>query len=147
MAEFRAVGLDELSLSLQEIAEIPEDIQDEMLQAQGNIVARAQRESAKRYGLYDVESSKHMADSIKAGKVKLDKHGNRVLYVSPAGSRTRGKTKTRNAEIAFVNEYGADKTRHITARPFTRDANERSAEAATQAAADIYYRWQDSRGL
>ena len=28
-----------------------------------------------------------------------------------------------------------------------RDANERSAEEATQAAADIYYRWQDSRGL
>ena len=34
MAEFRAVGLDELALSLQEIAEIPEDIQDEMLRAQ-----------------------------------------------------------------------------------------------------------------
>lgn len=147
MAEFRAVGLDELALSLQEIAEIPEDVQDEMLEAQGAVVARAQRESARRYGIYDPESGKHVADSIKPGRIKLDKHGNRVLYVSPTGSRMRGKTKTRNAEIAFVNEYGADKTRHITARPFTRDANERSAEAATQAAADIYYRWQESRGL
>ena len=144
MAEFRAVGLDELALSLQEIAEIPEDIQDEMLRAQGNIVAQAQRGSAKRYGLYDVESSKHMADSIKAGKVKLDKHGSRVLYVTPVGSRVRGGKKTTNAEIAFLNEYG---TRGQRARPFMRDANERSAEAATQAAADIYYRWQESRGL
>ena len=141
MAEFKAVGLDELSLSLQEIAEIPEDIQDEMLRAQGDIVARAQRESAQRYG---IQRTGTLIRSIKAGKVKLDKHGNRVLYVTPVGSRVRGGKKTTNAEIAFLNEYG---TRRQKARPFMRDANERSAEAATQAAADIYYRWQESRGL
>lgn len=141
MAEFRAVGLDELALSLQEIAEIPEDIQDEMLRAQGNIVAQAQRESAQRYG---IQRTGTLIRSIKPGKVKLDKHGSRVLYVTPVGSRVRGGKKTTNAEIAFLNEYGTRKQR---ARPFMRDANERSAEAATQAAADIYYRWQDSRGL
>lgn len=141
MAEFKAVGLDELALSLQEIAEIPEDIQDEMLRAQGNIVAQAQRESAQRYG---IQRTGTLIRSIKPGKVKLDKHGSRVLYVTPVGSRVRGGKKTTNAEIAFLNEYG---TRGQRARPFMRDANERSAEAATQAAADIYYRWQDSRGL
>lgn len=141
MAEFRAVGLDELALSLQEIAEIPEDVQDEMLEAQGAVVARAQRESAQRYG---IQRTGTLIRSIKAGKVKLDKHGSRVLYVTPTGSRVRGGKKTTNAEIAFLNEYG---TRRQKARPFMRDANERSAEAATQAAADIYYRWQDSRGL
>lgn len=141
MAEFKAVGLDELALSLQEIAEIPEDIQDEMLRAQGDIVARAQRESAQRYG---IQRTGTLIRSIKAGKAKTDKHGNRVLYVTPVGSRVRGGKKTTNAEIAFLNEYG---TRRQTARPFMRDANERSAEAATQAAADIYYRWQESRGL
>lgn len=141
MAEFKAVGLDELALSLQEIAEIPEDIQDEMLRAQGDIVAQAQRESAQRYG---IQRTGTLIRSIKPGKVKLDKHDNRVLYVTPVGSRVRGGKKTTNAEIAFLNEYG---TRGQRARPFMRDANERSAEAATQAAADIYYRWQDSRGL
>lgn len=141
MAEFKAVGLDELALSLQEIAEIPEDIQDEMLRAQGNIVAQAQRESAQRYG---IQRTGTLIRSIKPGKIKLDKHGSRVLYVTPVGSRVRGGKKTTNAEIAFLNEYGTRKQR---ARPFMRDANERSAEAATQAAADIYYRWQDSRGL
>lgn len=141
MAEFKAVGLDELALSLQEIAEIPEDIQGEMLRAQGNIVAQAQRESAQRYG---IQRTGTLIRSIKPGKVKLDKHGSRVLYVTPVGSRVRGGKKTTNAEIAFLNEYG---TRGQRARPFMRDANERSAEAATQAAADIYYRWQDSRGL
>lgn len=141
MAEFRAVGLDELALSLQEIAEIPEDVQDEMLRAQGNIVAQAQRESAQRYG---IQRTGTLIRSIKPGKVKLDKHGSRVLHVTPVGSRVRGGKKTTNAEIAFLNEYG---TRGQRARPFMRDANERSAEAATQAAADIYYRWQESRGL
>lgn len=141
MAEFKAVGLDELALSLQEIAEIPEDIQDEMLLAQGDIVAQAQRESAQRYG---IQRTGTLIRSIKPGKAKLDKHGNRVLYVTPVGSRVRGGKKTTNAEIAFLNEYGTRKQR---ARPFMRDANERSAEAATQAAADIYYRWQESRGL
>lgn len=141
MAEFKAVGLDELALSLQEIAEIPEDIQDEMLRAQGDIVAQAQRESAQRYG---IQRTGTLIRSIKPGKAKLDKHGNRVLYVTPVGSRVRGGKKTTNAEIAFLNEYG---TRRQRARPFMRDANERSAEAATQAAADIYYRWQESRGL
>lgn len=141
MAEFKAVGLDELMLSLQEIAEIPEDVQDEMLQAQGDIVAREQRESARRYG---IQQTGITIRSIKPGRVKRDKHGNRVLYVTPVGSRIRGKKKTSNAEIAFLSEYG---TRKHKARPFMRDANERSAEAATKAAADIYYRWQESRGL
>lgn len=141
MAEFKAVGLDELALSLQEIAEIPEDIQDEMLRVQGDIVAQAQRESAQRYG---IQRTGILIRSIKPGKAKLDKHGSRALYVTPVGSRVRGGKKTTNAEIAFLNEYG---TRGQRARPFMRDANERSAEAATQAAADIYYRWQDSRGL
>lgn len=141
MAEFKAIGLDELSLSLQEIAEIPEDIQDEMLQAQGDIVAQAQRESAQRYG---IQRTGTLIRSIKPDRVKRDKHGNRVLYVTPVGSRVRGGKKTTNAEIAFLNEYG---TRRQRARPFMRDANERSAEEATQVAADIYYRWQESRGL
>lgn len=141
MAEFKAIGLDELMLSLQEIAEIPEEVQDEMLNAQGDVVAREQQESARRYG---IQRTGLTIRSIRKGKVKLDKHGNRVLYVTPAGSRIRGKKKTSNAEIAFLNEYGTKKQK---ARPFMRDANERSAEAATKAAAEIYYRWQESRGL
>ena len=141
MAEFKASGLDELMLSLQEIAEIPEEVQDEMLNAQGDVVAREQQESARRYG---IQRTGLTIRSIRKGKVKLDKHGNRVLYVTPVGSRIRGKKKTSNAEIAFLNEDGPRKQK---ARPFMRDANERSAEAATKAAAEIYYRWQESRGL
>ena len=143
MAEFSCNGLDGLMLSLQEIAAIPEDVQDEMLQAGADVVAQAQREKVKAYGIYDGSSPRHVADSIKPGKVKLKK-GQRIIYVSPTGSRRRGKTVTRNSEILFVNEYGR---RGQKARPAVRDANEASAEATTAAQAEVYDKYLRSKDL
>lgn len=143
MAEFSCNGLDDLMLSLQEIAEIPEDVQNAMLQAGADVVAQAQREKVKAYGIYDGSSPKHVADSIKPGKVKIKK-GQRVIYVTPTGSRRRAKTVTRNAEILFVNEYGR---RGQKARPAVRDANESSAEKTTAAMAAVHEKWLKSKNL
>lgn len=143
MAEFSCNGLDNLMLSLQEIAEIPAEVQDEMLQAGADVVAQAQREKVKAYGIYDGSSPKHVADTIKPGKVKLKK-GQRVIYVSPTGSRRRGKSVTRNAEILFVNEYGK---RGQKARPAIRDANEECAKATTDAQAAVYEKHLKSKNL
>ena len=143
MAEFSCNGLDDLMLSLQEIAAIPEEVQDEMLRAGAEVVAQAQREKVRAYGIYDGSSPKHVADSIKPGKVKLKK-GQRIIYVSPTGSRRRGKTVTRNSEILFVNEYGR---RGQKARPAVRDANEASAEATTAAQAEVYDKYLRSKDL
>ena len=143
MAEFSCNGLDDLMLSLQEIAEIPEEVQDEMLQAGAEVVAQAQREKIKAYGIYDGRSPKHVADSIKPGKVKLKK-GQRVIYVSPTGSRRRGKSATRNAEILFVNEYGK---RCQKARPAVRDANEACSEQMVNAQMAVYDKHLRSKDL
>ena len=143
MAEFSCNGLDDLMLSLQEIAAIPEEVQDEMLRAGAEVVAQAQREKVRAYGIYDGSSPRHVADSIKPGKVKLKK-GQRIIYVSPTGSRRRGKTVTRNSEILFVNEYGR---REQKARPAVRDANEASAEATTAAQAEVYDKYLRSKDL
>ena len=143
MAEFSCNGLDGLMLSMQKLAEIPEDVQDEMLQAGAEVVAKAQREKVRAYGIYDGSSPEHVADSIKPGKVKLKK-GQRIIYVSPTGSRRRGKTVTRNGEILFVNEYGR---RGQKARPAVRDANEASAEATTAAQAEVYDKYLRSKDL
>ena len=83
MAEFSCNGLDDLMLSLQEIAAIPEEVQDEMLRAGADVVAQAQREKVKAYGIYDGSSPRHVADTIKPGRVKLKK-GQRVIYVTPS---------------------------------------------------------------
>lgn len=143
MAEFSCNGLDDLMLSLQEIAAIPEEVQDEMLQAGANVVAQAQREKVKAYGIYDGSSPRHVADTIKPGRVKLKK-GQRVIYVTPTGSRRRGKSVTRNAEILFVNEYGK---REQKARPAIRDANEACAEQMVSAQMAIYDKHLRSKDL
>lgn len=143
MAELTCYGLDDLMLSLKEIEEIPAEVQDEMLLAGAEVVAKAQREKVKAYGIYDGSSPRHVADAIKPGKVKLKK-GQRVIYVSPTGSRRRGKTVTRNAEILFVNEYGKKRQK---ARPAVRDANEASAEATVTAQLAVYDKYLRSKDL
>ena len=81
---FTVRGLDEFSLSLKEAAELPDSVKDDMLKAGAAVVAKAQRDKVMAYGIYDRESTQHVADSIKPGKVKLKK-GERVIYVSPTG--------------------------------------------------------------
>lgn len=146
MAQLSFSGLDEWMLSMREIAEIPDEVQDEMLNAGADVVVAAQKQAARAMG---VEDTGFTIDSIHKGKVKV-KDGKRVIYVYPRGTRVRGTDKKgkpiriRNAEIAFVNEYG---TRNHTARPFVLQGNETSAEAATQAEAAVYNRWLESKGL
>ena len=134
-------GLDELILDMQAIAELPDEIQDEMLNAQADIVVEAQKRAGHAMG---VEDTGLTLRSIRKGKAKRSKEGMRVLYITPTGTRKRGKSKVRNAEIAFVNEYG---DRDQKARPFIRTGNESSAEQATEAAMRVYDRWLKSKNL
>lgn len=140
---FKVNGIDELSLSLRELAELPPAVEDRMLQAGAAVVAAAQRKKVLAYGIYDRESTQHVADSIRPGKVKVNR-GERLLYVSPTGTRKRGRTETRNSEILFVNEFGK---RGQAARPAVKDANEACAEAMAQAQFRVYDEWLKSKGL
>lgn len=136
-------GLDDFSLSLQEMAQLPTAVHDEMIEAGAAIAAKAQRRKVLAYGIYDPDSTKHVADSIKPGKIKVKK-GERVIYVSPTGTRKRGNKTTRNAEILFVNEYGK---KGQAARPAVRDANESCAEDVIQAEMAVYDRYLRSLNL
>ena len=140
MPEISFSGLDSLELSMKEIAEIPDDVKDEMLQAQAAVVVPVMRARAQAYGLKDTGL---MIDSIKPGKPKKTKTG-RALYVTPQGKRRRGQKDTRNTEIAFIGEYG---TKKVRARPFMREAVEATAEQAEQAALQVYDRWLISKNL
>lgn len=143
MARVEFSGIDELSLSLKEIAELPDEVIDAMLDARADVVVAAQRQAAKRM-LKGPYVTNETARSIKKGKPKL-RGGHRVLYVTPTGSRKRGRAKAvRNAEIAFINEYG---TRKIPARNFIRTANESCADAATAAEFEVYSRYLEKKGL
>lgn len=140
MAEFGVTGLDELMLSMQEIAQIPDDVVDDILNAQADVTVEAQKAAGRQLG---VEDTGITLQKLKKGRVKLRK-GQRVLYITPTGSRKRGKTRTRNAEIAFINEFGKKGQK---ARPFIKLGNEKSAEAATAAGFRVYDRWLKSKNL
>ena len=142
MANISFHGLDELMLDMQAVAELPDEVIDEMLNAQADVVVAAQRAEAEAMGVH-APGSGLVIKSIKKGKVKVKK-GVRVIHITPTGTRKRGKKRVRNAEIAFVNEYGK---KNQKARPFIRTANEKSAEATTQAGMAVYDRFLKSKNL
>ena len=58
--------------------------------------------------------------------------------VTFSGTRTRGRTRTRNAEIAFINEYGK---RNQPARPFIRTAAETGGDQIAEPGEKIVGDW------
>lgn len=138
MAEFDVSGLDDLMLSLQDVADLPETVQNAMLDAQADVVLQAQQSAAQA-----IADTGQTARSLRKSKPRTRK-GVRSISITFAGSRKRGDTTTRNAEIAFVNEYGK---KGVPARNFIRKANEQSAAASTQAAASVYDQYLQSKGL
>lgn len=134
MARINISGLDGMSLSLDELAELPDRVIEEMLNAQADIVERAQKETGKRYGVHRTGVT---LESIKRKKMKKTKDG-AEMEVVPQGNNARGNS---NAMVAFFNEYGVKGKQ--SARPFIRTANRASAGPATEAAERIYGNWVD----
>ena len=170
MAQFHFSGLDELMLDLEDVANLPEDVHDEMLNAMADVTLKAQKAEAKKLGMYsgyDTHNNSRdqmsrdgktwnflpgqvrsystgtLAKSIRKGKVS-EKADERTIKIYFSGSRRRGKQVTKNSEIAFLNEFG---TRTINARNFIWVANEKSAEEATRAAAEVYDRYLKTKNL
>lgn len=142
MAELSTEGLGSLVDDFAAIMELPDDIVLEMLTAEAEIVANAQRAEAERIltGSYATgETAKH----INYDKKLTVKGTSRRLYVKPTGNRRDGN-KRRAAEVAFINEFGKAGQ---PARPFIGTANEKSADAAIEAAAVVYDRYLKSKNL
>ena len=133
-------GLSALSISLDQMAATPKTVKEEMLEAGAEILVQAQRESAEEHGLRDTGL---MIDSILTGRPRLTKDGG-FIGIAPEGSRRRGKTITRNAEIAYVNEYGKGGQ---PGTEFIKKANAKKEGAAVAAAAKIFNEWLDMIGL
>lgn len=140
MASFEVHGLGELILSAEEVAQMGDDVADDILNAQADVVVAAQQAKARTYGVQDTGL---VIDSIAKGEVKKTKDG-RAIYIYPRGSRTRNGKKTRNAEIAFVNEFGK---KNQKARPFVRDATEQCAPKTEEVGAAVFDAYLKSKNL
>lgn len=140
MASLSVDGLDDLMLSLEEIAAIPDDVAQAMLDAEAQVVEEAQIAQGMAMGVYDTGDTLR---SIRRGRMKRTKEGGRAVYVTPQGVNDKGE---RNAAVAFMNEYGVP-SRRIPARPFIATANAAAVEPAVAEAEKVYDEWLKSKGL
>ena len=138
MAVFSGTGLDDLCLSLEELAVLSAEVETEMLQAAGAVLQEGQRQTLEGLGLVE---SRALKNSISVKVVQRD--GRRRVLVYPAGERPDGQT---NNDVGFVLEFGAP-DRGMMPRLWMRTANEAHGDQAVEAAAAVYRRWLDSLGL
>lgn len=137
MAVLETSGLDSFQLSMEELANLPDSVLDEMLLASAQVVEYAQKRKGRAYGVHRTGVT---LSALTHGKAKRAKEG-RVIHVYPRGRNADGNS---NAEVAFINEYGK---RGQPARPFIRDANEESADEAVDRAEAVYHSWLDRHNL
>ena len=138
MATLELQGFEDLEDAFRRISELPFDVSAEALNGMAEVAMDKIRSTGESMGVRDPESDTHILDKIKkASKAKKTETGG-YLNISFSGSRKRGKTTTRNAEIAFVNEYG---TRGQPARPFIGTAMSRSADEITAPAEKVIGDW------
>lgn len=118
MAKLELYGFEDLNAAFDRIADIPFEVTEDALDAMAEVAVDKIRSTGESMGVRDPESDVHILDKIKRLKAKETQEGG-YENITFKGSRTRDNTKTRNAEIAFVNEYGK---RTQPARPFIRQA-------------------------
>lgn len=114
MATLEIFGFDGLEEAYKRIANIPPAVTTAALDEMAQVAAEKIKQSGEAMGVRDPESDVHILDKIKTGKAKITADGG-YEDITFSGTRRRGNTRTRNAEIAFVNEYGK---RGQYARPF-----------------------------
>ena len=144
MGRLTVNGLDALSDDFAALARLPDSVIEGILEAEADVILPAQRaEIEKQWNGPKNLSTGMSAKSIKKGKVKKDRDG-RSLSIYPQGTRKRGGRSTRNAEIAFINEYGK---RGQPALPAISTANMKKEKEATDAGERVYNQFLDSRNL
>lgn len=130
MAGLRVAGIDNLVDELDLMEKGTPEMINHMLAAGADVVAQAMREETENAGLIDTGA---MLKSIRPTKPKA-KAGTHTVEVYPQGKDKKG---VRNAEKAFVNNYGTKgRTRKIQATHFIEKAIEKSEN-------DVYYAMQD----
>lgn len=134
MARLKLEGFDEFGARLNEL---PDSVRTQALDAMAEAAEAAVKRTGETLGVRDPESSVHILDHITHSKPKKTETGG-YSDVTFSGSRTRGRTKTRNAEIAFINEYGK---RGQSPRPFIATAAEQYADHIAEPGEKIVADW------
>lgn len=146
MATFEVSGFDGLNAALRRISYVPADIKDDALDGMAEVALDKIRAEGASMGVRDPESGTHILDKLsKNQKAKItDAGGYKLITFSGSRRRGRKKTETRNAEIAFVNEYG--KTGQ-PARPFILTALNKHEEQIVDPGAKVIGDWIENEWM
>lgn len=139
MALVSLQGFSELDKMLTKLGDIPWDVTQEALNRMASVGENAVRRTGRAMNVRDPNSTVHILDKVTHTKPKQTEDGG-FCTVTFSGSRRRGNTTTRNAEIAFLNEYGTD---HQEARPFIRQAGEQYADEISTPGAQLVGDWME----
>ena len=137
MASFEFFGIDDLNDALHRLGQPPNEVKAKALTAMAKVAAGKIKSQGEALGVRDPESDVHILDKIKVNKPKLNDGGG-VCTITFAGTRSRGRKRVRNAEIAFINEYGTGKQ---IARPFIGQALTQNEKAIVEPGAEIIGDW------
>ena len=137
MARLEIDGFDALNAAFGRVSEIPPETTTRALSEMAEVAKSKIKAQGEAMGVRDPESTVHILDKITTTKPKLTGSGG-YADVTFSGSRQRGNTKTRNAEIAFVNEYGK---RGQPARPFIGTAMTKNEQTIAEAGAEEIVDW------
>lgn len=137
MASLELYGFDSLEDAFNRISEIPWSVTEDALDGMAEVAMAKIQSTGESMGVRDPESDVHILDKLKRNKAKQTQEGG-YETITFSGTRTRHGTKTRNAEIAFINEYGK---RNQPARPFMGRAMSEHEDAIYAPAEQIVGDW------
>ncbi len=140
MAKFKTRGVDELILSLEQLATTPEETQYSILEAGASALVPRWKET-----LQSMKRTGQLIESIKAARKKGKTP---IVAITPKGKRKgayTGQRKTHgggtyqgtNAEVAYVLEYG---TPRMAATHWMETTNEEAGDEVVAAEAAV---WDD----
>lgn len=140
MAKFSTRGVDELILSLEQLATTPEETQYSILEAGASALIPRWKET-----LQSMKRTGQLIESIKAARKKGE---TLIVAITPKGKRKgayTGQRKTHgggtyqgtNAEVAYLLEYG---TPRMAATHWMESTNEEASDEVVAAEAAV---WDD----
>lgn len=139
MARLEIDGFDALNAAFGRIREIPPETTTRALSEMAEVAKVKIKAQGEAMGVRDPDSQVHILDKITTTEPKLTGSGG-YADVTFSGSRQRGNTKTRNAEIAFLNEYGVE-SHGQDARPFIGTAMTKNEQTIAEAGAEEIVDW------
>lgn len=147
MAKFSTRGVDELTLSLEQLATTPEETQYSILEAGASALIPRWKET-----LQSMKRTGQLIESVKAARKKDETP---IVAITPKGKRKgayTGQRKTHgggtyqgtNAEVAYVLEYG---TPRMAATHWMETTNEEAGDEVVAAEAAVWDEYLKSLNL